>query len=145
MLFASAGGPAAHAQGVRPRSPIVMIRSPQIWIGFVIGLLGSSALPLLVGTVVATVNGPGLDGGMKRTKAMADVMAIEKTLALFARDQGRSPSSQEGLAALIPNYLDRMPIDPWGNAYVYVPNADDGPVMSYGADGHPVGKAQRPM
>jgi hypothetical protein len=70
-----------------------MIRSRQTGIGFVVGLLGTTALPFLIGTMIDTVNGPGPEGGARRTKAMADVMAIEEALALFAvrrRDLRRS-------------------------------------------------------
>jgi len=45
-----------------------MIRSRQTWIGFVIGLLGTVGLPLLVGTVVDAVNGPG---PLKETRGVA--------------------------------------------------------------------------
>ena len=117
-----------------------MIRSRQTGIGFVIGLLGTAALPFLVGTTVDRVNGPRPERDARRTKAMADVMAVEEALDLFARDHARPASQEEGFATLIPAYLDRMPVDPWGNECVYAPNANNGPVISYGADGKPGGE-----
>jgi len=66
----------------------------------------------------------------KRTKALLEIKNIESALALFKTDTGRFPTTAEGLAALVTNpgvkgynndaYLDKIPLDPWGNPYVYL-------------------------
>jgi general secretion pathway protein G len=80
-----------------------------------------------------------------------DIAEIEKGLQLYKQDNGRYPSTEQGLLALIVKpgrapvpkewktggYLDRLPRDPWGNAYAYRV-ADDGDsfdVFSFGAHG----------
>ena len=66
----------------------------------------------------------------RETAAKTDVRAIEVALDGFEIDNGRYPTSEEGLAALIaaPStatnwngpYLKKSdPKDPWGNPYVY--------------------------
>lgn len=47
------------------------------------------------------------------------------------------PSGDDGLA-----WLAELPLDPWGNPYVYVLDADGVRVLSYGADGVPGGEGE---
>lgn len=92
----------------------------------------------------------------RRTKAAVDIKGLEEALALYKLDNGFFPSTDQGLKALvdkpetgrIPNkyaeggYLKKVPVDPWGQPYVYVsPGAhDDYDIISYGADGEPGGE-----
>ncbi len=66
----------------------------------------------------------------RETAAKSGVSSIETALGAFEIDNGRYPSTEEGLEALISApagleswrgpYLNRgMPKDPWGNDYVY--------------------------
>jgi general secretion pathway protein G len=87
--------------------------------------------------------------------AKQDLAVIGQALKLYRLDNQRYPSAEQGLTALItkpevaplpPNwkpggYLERLPKDPWGNAYVYVNPGLHGEidVLSYGADGKPGG------
>ncbi len=87
--------------------------------------------------------------------AKQDLAVISQALKLYRLDNQRYPSAEQGLGALIvkpetaplpPNwkpggYLERLPKDPWGNAYVYVNPGLHGEidVLSYGADGKPGG------
>jgi general secretion pathway protein G len=87
--------------------------------------------------------------------AKQDLAVISQALRLYRLDNLRYPSAEQGLSALIvkpetaplpPNwkpggYLERLPKDPWGNAYVYVNPGLHGEidVLSYGADGKPGG------
>jgi len=84
----------------------------------------------------------------RRMKARVDIRNIESTLALFKTDTGRFPTTSEGLQALVSDpgikgydsdgYLDRVPMDPWGNRYVYISpgvNHKDYDLESYGKDG----------
>ena len=84
----------------------------------------------------------------RRTKAKVDIRSIESALALFKTDTGRFPTTSEGIAALVSDpgirgydsdgYLDKVPIDPWGNQYIYISpgvHGKDYDLESYGKDG----------
>jgi len=82
--------------------------------------------------------------------AQQDVAAILQALKLYRLDNLRYPTTEQGLAALVarptlapvpPNwkaggYLERLPKDPWGNAYQYLNPGVRGEidVFSLGAD-----------
>ena len=89
------------------------------------------------------------------TVAKSDIGSIMSALKLYRLDNQRYPSAEQGLAALVakpeqppvpPNwkpggYLEKLPKDPWGRAYVYLNPGVRGEVevMSFGADGQPGG------
>jgi general secretion pathway protein G len=86
----------------------------------------------------------------KRVAAKQDIGTVMQALKVYHSDNGRYPTQEQGLRALIekpainpvPNiwknggYLERLPNDPWGNPYQYhnpgVHSEID--VFSYGAD-----------
>jgi general secretion pathway protein G len=88
--------------------------------------------------------------------AKQDIATISQALKLYRLDNQRYPTAEQGLAALTakpelapvpPNwkpggYIERLPKDPWGNAYVYVNPGLHGEidVLSLGADGKPGGE-----
>jgi general secretion pathway protein G len=87
--------------------------------------------------------------------AKSDIATIMQALKLYRLDNQRYPTAEQGLPALIakpeqppapPNwkpggYLERLPKDPWGRAYVFVIPGVRGEieVFSFGADGQPGG------
>ncbi len=84
----------------------------------------------------------------RRIKAKVDIRNIESALALFKTDTGRFPTTSEGLKALVSNpgierynsdaYLDKDPVDSWGNKYIYISpgiHNKDYDLESYGKDG----------
>ena len=86
----------------------------------------------------------------RETAAKADVSSIETAIGAFEIDNGRYPTTEEGLEALIKSppgldgwrgpYLARgLPTDPWGNEYVYrypgQQNPDGFDLYSQGPDG----------
>lgn len=86
----------------------------------------------------------------RRTKAMVEIKNIESALALFRTDTRDYPSTSQGLAVLVSNpnpgiegynpdgYLDRVPLDPWGNPYIYISpgvHHKDYDLVSLGKDG----------
>jgi general secretion pathway protein G len=88
---------------------------------------------------------------IKATKAQIELLGT--ALDTFRLDVGRYPRAEEGLEALRtkPGGLERwdgpylkkeLPLDPWGNAYVYKSPGEHGPfdIVSYGADGAPGGE-----
>jgi general secretion pathway protein G len=86
----------------------------------------------------------------KVTAAKTDVSFLETQLDAFEIDNGRYPSTEEGLAALVTQpsnatewkgpYIKRgVPKDPWGNDYLYrfpgANNANSYDLSSFGPDG----------
>jgi general secretion pathway protein G len=84
--------------------------------------------------------------------ARAQIVAFEKALQQFRVDVGRYPSTEQGLQALLTKpantskwdgpYLEKtLPVDPWGQPYVYVSPGEHGDVdiSSTGRDGRPGG------
>jgi general secretion pathway protein G len=87
--------------------------------------------------------------------AKSDIAAIMGALKLYRLDNQRYPTAEQGLSALTakpdvapvppnwkPNgYLERLPKDPWGNAYQYLNPGLRGEidVFSLGRDGQPGG------
>jgi general secretion pathway protein G len=85
----------------------------------------------------------------KQNAARAELANIVKALETFYADQGRYPSSEEGIAVLATGtpsfpdgFLDRVPTDPWKRPYEYVSPGRDGPyeVLCLGADGQEGGE-----
>lgn len=85
--------------------------------------------------------------------AKQDVAAIMQALKLYRLDNGRYPTTEQGLAALVTKpqgepvpknwqkYLDKVPKDPWGHLYQYLNPGVRGEidVFSLGADNQPGG------
>jgi general secretion pathway protein G len=115
---------------------------------------------LVVITILATlaiIVGPRLFGRTdeaKRTAAIVQIRNIESALAIYERDNGTFPSTEQGLKALVEEpsteptpknwheggYLEKgkVPLDPWKNPYVYVSpgtHNEEYDLESYGADG----------
>jgi general secretion pathway protein G len=83
-------------------------------------------------------------------KVYADFANIETALKLYRLDNFIYPSTEQGLEALVEpttlspeprnfkkgGYLDRLPIDPWGQPYIYQSPGENGAldIYSLGAD-----------
>lgn len=90
------------------------------------------------------------------TAARTDISNIMQALKLYRLDNQRYPTGEQGLQALVTrpatppvpsnwkSYLEKLPRDPWGNAYQYVNPGVKGPVdvFSFGADGQPGGEGR---
>jgi len=87
--------------------------------------------------------------------ARAQIDSLGKAVDQFRLDTGHFPTAEEGLNALVtrpPNetkwdgpYLTKgVPLDPWGNAYIYkIPGTHgDYDLISYGKDGQPGGEGE---
>jgi len=87
--------------------------------------------------------------------ARAQIDSLGKSIDQFRLDTGHFPTAEQGLAALVtrpPNenkwdgpYLTKgVPLDPWGNAYIYkIPGTHgDYDLISYGKDGQPGGEGE---
>jgi len=88
-------------------------------------------------------------------RAQSDIAAISSAINLYRLDNLRYPTTEQGLNALVsqpttepaaPNwatngYIDRLPVDPWGQPYQYLSPGVHGDfdIFSYGADAAPGG------
>jgi len=114
----------------------------------ILGLLAALVVPKLIGRTEEA----------KKTQARVQIRSVEQALELFKLDNGFFPTTDQGLEALVRlpeagrvpknyrkgGYLDRVPKDPWGNAYVYVSPGSHGDydISSYGADGTAGGEGE---
>jgi len=91
---------------------------------------------------------------VKATRAQLD--SLDKALATYRIDTGHFPSTDQGLKALVQHPADEpkwsgpylakaLPLDPWGNAYIYRLPGDGGhdfELTSLGHDGRVGGTGQ---
>ena len=109
----------------------------------ILGLLATLVIPNITGYTEKA----------KREKARADIASLEGALELFKADNGFYPTTEQGLDALIikpstgripakwmeGGYFKKgVPLDPWGNRYVYfVPGrrGEGYEIVSLGTDG----------
>jgi general secretion pathway protein G len=101
-------------------------------LGFAVGFAGT---PLLI----SFANGVFMNGAPSVEQKIALATTRQLVLALdeYRTDHFRLPDQRSGLEALVPSYLVRIPVDPWGHPYVYSAGADGlwADVLSYGSDG----------
>lgn len=72
----------------------------------------------------------------KRDTARLDIGSIQNALKLYYTKAGKYPDTATGLKALVDTQnLPNMPVDPWGNEYIYMNEGGKPVIMSYGADG----------
>ncbi|MDO6444340.1 type II secretion system major pseudopilin GspG [Colwellia sp. 1_MG-2023] len=100
----------------------------------ILGLLGSLVAPKLFSKVSSS----------KKKTAVAQMQMFETAIDTYRLDIGTVPNSLEELrASTNPNwdgpYLPKaIPLDPWGQPYVYQTPGENGmpfSIMSYGLDG----------
>ena len=92
-------------------------------------------LVVIIISALAAIVVPNLGGRSEQAKvavAKADISNIATALKLYELDNGTFPTTSQGLAALRERpsssptprnwngpYLEKDPVDPWGEAYVY--------------------------
>ena len=111
----------------------------------IIGLRAANAAP----------NDIGRNDDAPITKAKAEISTIENAMKFYRLDNFAYPTSEQGIDALVtkPNdptirnwkpggYLDRKPVDPWGNPYQYLNPGNNGEIdiYTFGRDGQPGGE-----
>ena len=113
----------------------------------ILGLLAALVVPNLIG-----------QGEQAKEKLVCVQMkSLKDALDSFKIQEGRYPTTQEGLIALIKNpdtgkyksyprggFLgsDKLPKDPWGNNYIYVNEGGKIDIISLGADGKEGGSGE---
>lgn len=89
----------------------------------------------------------------RAARAQADIAAIASAVKLYRLDNFRYPTTEQGLGALVARpsldpapanwsqYMDRLPVDPWGQPYQYLAPGVHGDfdIFTYGADAAPGG------
>ena len=109
----------------------------------IIGVLAALIAPAVLSRI----------GQAKSTAAKSDIQNIMNALKMYKLDNGRFPSQDQGLDALVTKpssgsvgnwkpELEKLPQDPWGHPYQYANPGTHGEidVFSYGADGQPGGE-----
>lgn len=108
-------------------------------------------LSILAALIIPRLIGRTTDA--KIAKAKSDIATMSSLLQQYRMDNDHFPTTEEGLNALrvrpsdAPNWkgpytTKDIPLDPWGNPYVYQapgPNGEDFLITSYGSDGAPGG------
>ena len=113
----------------------------------ILGILASLIVPKIMGR----------PDEARIVAAKQDMSSIMQALKLYKLDNQRYPTTEQGLQALVTNpsseplpknwktggYLERLPIDPWGNPYQYLNPGLHGEldIVSLGADGASGGEA----
>jgi general secretion pathway protein G len=105
----------------------------------ILGLLISLAAPRIIGRT----------DDARIVKAKADIKSLEEALAMYKLDSSVYPTTEQGLEALVEKptsgaiprnwredgYLERVPLDPWGNDFLYASDSRSFVLRSLGADG----------
>lgn len=110
---------------------------------------------VIIGLLAAYV-GPqyfGVVGKSEVKAARSQMDAFQKALVAYRLDVGSFPPAATGLEALVkaqpgqakwagPYLSKAVPLDPWGNAYMYTMPGKHGAydIVSYGKDGRPGGQ-----
>lgn len=117
---------------------------------------------VIIGLLVSIVAPNVLDQAdeARVQKVQADFSAIEVALKMYKLDNFNYPTTEQGLNALVEKptldpvprnwkksgYLPQLPVDPWGNPYLYLSPAEFGTgdydIYTLGADGLTGGEDQ---
>lgn len=117
---------------------------------------------IVVIAILATLVAPNIFqhvGAAKDATAKSQIEMLGAALDAYRLDNGRYPTTEQGLAALwekptsdppanwrSPYLRKPVPLDPWGRAYVYTAPGQVNPqgydLLSYGADGKPGGDGE---
>jgi general secretion pathway protein G len=114
----------------------------------IMGVLAALVVPKLLGRAAES----------KVAAAKVDIATIMQSLKLYKLDNQRYPTTEQGLQSLVQKpttgpaangwkeggYVEKLPKDPWGNAYQYLSPGLHGEVdlFSLGADGQPGGTGE---
>lgn len=109
----------------------------------ILGILAALIVPNIVGR----------DDQARVSVVASDIQGISSALEMFKLDNFSYPTQEQGLDALVkdpgnlPNwnkngYLKKLPKDPWGRPYLYLPPEQTGQfdIVSLGADGQEGGE-----
>ncbi len=111
----------------------------------ILGLLAALVAPKMFGKTK----------GARQKAAKSQISMFETAIDTYRLDVGKFPTTDQGLKALRvkpegakkwdgPYLPKEIPLDPWGNPYVYRSPGEHGDydIISYGADGTPGGEGE---
>ena len=79
----------------------------------------------------------------KIDKTQIEVKNMKQALDMFYAKKGKYPDTGTGLKGLLDQgIVEKQPVDPWGNDYVYMLEGGKPVITSYGADGSPGGEGK---
>jgi general secretion pathway protein G len=93
----------------------------------ILGLLASFVLPSLTGKSEEA----------KKKVVCVQMKSIAQALKMYKIDNSTYPSTEDGLSSLASkNYFEdnKVPVDSWGNNYIYTFNDDTFEIISFGGD-----------
>ena len=135
---------------MKNRAPIPRCQSPRSRAFSLVELIVVMViLGMLAGLVAVRTRGYLVNS--KQNAAKTEIANIVKAVETFYADQGRYPTTDEGLEVLVEGteswpdgFLDKLPNDPWKNRYEYLSPGSNGPyeVVSLGADGREGGDGE---
>jgi general secretion pathway protein G len=76
-------------------------------------------LSLFVAIGIALIAPPSLGCITKADRARADIQSIRAMLRYYNGADGHYPSTDQGIEALVPRFMEELPKDAWGTPYVY--------------------------
>jgi general secretion pathway protein G len=106
-------------------------------------------LGMLAGLVAVRTRGYLISS--KQNAAKAEIANMVKAIETFYADQGRYPTTDEGIEILVQGtatwpdgFLNKVPLDPWKKPYEYVSPGSSEPyeVICLGADGREGGEGE---
>ena len=124
-------------------------RSPQQGFSLVELMVVMVIMGMLVG--LAAVRYRSYLISCKQYTAKTQIAEMVKAIETFYAQEGRYPTTDEGIDILVEGtaswpdgYLDKLPADPWKNAYEYISPGTSEPyeVISLGADGREGGEGE---
>ncbi len=98
---------------------------------FMLGVLSAIAIPSFLKYIQKA----------KQAEVQVQLRSVQMALDMYRLDNGRYPSTEEGLGALLKSgVLKTIPTDAWGNSLVYSSDSDGSfSLKSLGTDGQPGG------
>jgi len=112
-------------------------------------------LAILAGLVAMVAPNIIGEAGAARVKtAKAEMANISSALSIYKLNNFTYPSTSQGLEALVSKpsgspepknykdggYMPKLPMDPWGNPYLYISKQGKFEIISFGADGEEGGE-----
>lgn len=141
---------------IRPH-PVPRARTPRAAFTLIELLVVIAIITILAGVV--TVNIVRKPGEARVAAARLQIKQLQTALQMYRTEQGRYPTQEQSLQALVQKpdrepvprsypaegYLEssRVPLDPWGNEFIYLAPGRKGElyeILSYGSDREPGGE-----